>query len=718
MNTKHISLAALAIVAVLTGCTKNPIETPSDSNRFADLELTSVNSVQTKAAIDGTTFPTDGEIGLFLFADETADTPYGDGYANVEYSYNGNKGKWTASPSIKVGSTPGYLYGYYPYDSEATDVKAIPVESSLNGDDVMYASKQAEPITDATAANTTITMNHALARVSITVKNNGYTGDAKLTSIKFAGAETSASGTLNAINGNITATKADVTLDVPAASQDITAAGTTYDCLLVPSNKVSGRQTVSLTLTIDGEAKTANLSDDNGVIIAQNTKSNITITLSNSGISVQTVSVEDWNVVEIGGHKFTLKLSEEDAGIAGNLIVQCKPDGNSVKVEVCSKTVKPLVIRIGTDTRVAPVENGNISTFTIPDITSDITATLAYAKIFKVTGSIVPDVTPAGGYLDIIKFEGLGDYIEGRFTSVTVKITGTAPGYKYTKMVCDSRTETGDTIVFEDVSKDLEVSAHYEFYDYPLPGVFTVDDNGRKVKFARGNMWCQNHVLHNEDEQYQFSSDNWARYGHISHFMWSKSLDESVRQTYEDGGASSGDTFFTNAGIDHLSPNPDLVVNGQKGIWRVLSGGEGGEWNYLLNRRSTTYGHRYAEVKVNDMPGLLIFPDTFTWPSEAGDEPETFDAAKSDWNGVNYKSAAFEALQSAGCVFLPAAGYRAGDSSSTNVSFAGFYGFYWSASSSGDFRAFDMDFYSIDVYPYNNFIRSQAYSVRLVTESN
>lgn len=62
MNTKHISFAALAIVAVLAGCTKNPIETPSDSNRFADLELTSVNSIQTKAAIDGTTFPTDGEI--------------------------------------------------------------------------------------------------------------------------------------------------------------------------------------------------------------------------------------------------------------------------------------------------------------------------------------------------------------------------------------------------------------------------------------------------------------------------------------------------------------------------------------------------------------------------------------------------------------------------------------------------------------------------------
>ena len=719
MNTKHISLAALAIVAVLAGCTKSPIETPSNSNRLTDLELTSVNSVQTKAAIDGTPFPTDGKIGLSLFEDETADTPYGDGYANVEYSYNGNKGKWTASPSIKVGSTPGYLYGYYPYSSTATDVKSIPVASSLNGDDVMYATSQT--VTDKTASQTSITMNHALARVAVTVVNKGYTGAAKLSSIKFSGAETSAAGTLNAINGNITATKSDVTLDVPTASQDITAAGTTYDCLLVPSKVETGRQDVSLTLTIDGEAKTANLSGNNGVIIAQNTKSNITITLSNSGISVQTVSVKDWNVVEIGGHKFTLKLSEEDAGIAENLTVQCKPDGNSVKVEVYSKTVKPLVIWIGDDTRIIPDKDANFCTFTISDITSDITATLAYAKIFRVTGSIVPDVTPAGGYLDNIKFEGLGDIPEGR--TVTVKVSKTVPGY-HTKMVCNGKTVTGDTIVLEDITKDLEVSAHYEFYDYPLPGVFTVDADGRKVKFARGNMWYQNGVLHNEDEQYQFSSAKWALNGHISHFMWSKRLTESVKQQYEERGATDNDIFFTNAADNQLLPNPDLIVNGQKGIWRVLSGGSEGEWYYLLNSRATTYGkgtdvenRRYATVKVNDMAGLLIFPDEFSWPTDAGTEPATFNKDQSNWNGVNYNRAAFEALQSAGCVFLPAAGLRYGDDGDTLIYGVGVGGgYYWSASWNNGNPAFDLYSNLGSFDPRYDDDRGQAFSVRLVTE--
>ena len=330
MNTKHISLAALAIVAVLTGCTKNPIEAPSDSKGLADLELASVNSVQTKAAIDGTTFPADGEIGLFLFENETATQAYGDGYENIKYTYNSTKEKWTASPSIKVGSTPGYLYGYYPYISTTTDIKAIPVASSLNGDDVMYAEKVSN-VTDATASQTAITMNHALARVSITVKNNGYTGDAKLTKIKFYGAEIAPTGTLNAIDGKITAEKDEVSLDVTGDAQTITAAGTTYECLLVPSEVETNKQTVTLTLTIDGVDNTATLSGDNGVILAQGTQSTITITLSNKGISIQTVSVEDWNVVEVGGYKVTLKYSD-DAGIEDDVWIK--------NIEVIDNTVK------------------------------------------------------------------------------------------------------------------------------------------------------------------------------------------------------------------------------------------------------------------------------------------------------------------------------------------------------------------------------------------
>mgnify|MGYP003308888201 CR=1 FL=1 len=300
--------AALAITAfvILTGCAK---ENGAKPDSWTDLEIASVSSESSpsKTVIDGTTFPTNkGSIGLFLFKDAAATTYYGTsdtGYKNVSYSWNSTKSKWTANPSIKVGSTTGYLYGYFPYIETNTDIKAIPVTSTLNGDDVMYVSKQT--VTDKTAAGTSIVMNHALARIALTVTKSDYTGEAKLTNINFTNAEGTAdadkvkiasSGTLNAVDGTINATIADaVSFNVPSGEQEINAdTGTTYECLLVPSAPVDTRQTVILTLKIDSDDKSIELSGDNGVIIKSGVKSTISITLSNTGLAVSSVSITDW----------------------------------------------------------------------------------------------------------------------------------------------------------------------------------------------------------------------------------------------------------------------------------------------------------------------------------------------------------------------------------------------------------------------------------------
>ena len=724
---KQYIYSALILTAILTaGCAKEDENLKLNDGNSSAIELSSVSTdPMTKAVITGTEFTTaEAAAGIGLFLLDGSGNAYGSNPANVRYGYS--DGKWTAASPLRIGNTEGTLVGYYPYSETATNVKAIPVLSSVNGTDWLYATPV--EVTTANAKSISLSLSHALARISLSFRlDESYVGDGSLSEISLSGDCVTASGTLDATDGSITATASKFT-----AGTELTlskSAATTLECLVVPVSNESNTHELKIACTIGGKAYSMTFTGDIAAL-TQGKQTTIELTVKNTSITVDGASIGAWGEggsqkVTVGGdYTVTVKLSDaaEDAGIAGNLIVQCKPDGNSVKVEVYSKSVKPLVIRIGTDTRVAPVENGNISTFTISDVTSDITATLAYAKIFKVTGSIVLDVTPDDeGYLDNIEFSGIGNIPEGR--TVTVKVSKTVPGY-HTKMVCDGRTVTGDAIVLEDITKDLEVSAHYEFYDYPLPGVFTVADDGRKVKFARGNMWCQNNVLHNEDEQYQFSRDDWRNDGHISHFIWSKSLTKSVKQTYEDSGASSGDIFFTNAAYNQLSPNPDLIVNGQKGIWRVLSGGDNGEWNYLLNSRATTYGkgtdvenRHYAAVKVNDMPGLLIFPDEFTWPSGAGAEPTNFDVASSNWNGVNYQDAAFLTLQAAGCVFLPAAGYRFGNDDSTVISNVGSYGFYRSSTPNDDDFAYYLLFDSGGVGPAYDYYRYFACAVRLVTES-
>lgn len=699
--------SAVATVALLTGCsTENDLENGKEG--LASLELSSVSSsdMLTRAVIDGTIFPKDGHIGLFLFKDESAVSPYGDtGCSNVEYSYNGDNGKWTANPPITVGGEPGYLYGYYPYNSSVTDIKSIPVASSLDGDDVMYATKQT--VTDETASQTAIKMNHALARVTITVVNNGYTlGEGELSSIKFSGAEASMSGILDATSGIISGTtKADVILDVPSGKQTITAEGTVYECLLVPSEEESLVQTLDLTLNIDGNDKTANLSGDTGITIARNTKSNLTIALSNTGISVQTVSIEDWNVVEVGGYKVTVKLDEGQSELADDIVFTPNiKDGSEIKVVAISLSQKRLECHMegnaSCNTEKKQIEGGSaLFNFTISDITSDVTATIGYTRpteiklsesslivyvgeSYNLSATVLPDdtskkVTWSSSNNSVATVDENG--------KVTAKAVGTADIIATTEVggITDTCTVT---------VKSTE--------ELILPGEFSVDST-KKVRFSRGNLYYDGSRHCIEEHQYDTTptSNTNRDNNHISHFLWCDNASNAMALIYNDGWNGENKSFFAASGF---------TVHGFSS-WRTLTGGEGGEWEYLLETRTMKYNKpRYTEgfdVSIDGVTcnGLFIYPDDYNGNEIGSGGPDT-------WADIN----------AAGIVFLPAAGYRNGDSGIDNpahVIGVGIFGDYWSASPNGsDDDAYGLYFFSGLVNPSNICYRNQASSVRLVTE--
>ena len=87
------------------------------------------------------------------------------------------------------------------------------------------------------------------------------------------------------------------------------------------------------------------------------------------------------------------------------------------------------------------------------------------------------------------------------------------------------------------------------------------------------------------------------------------------------------------------------------------------EWTYLFNTRTVNGGQGSGKSytlgqSVNGKLGVVIYPDDYTGSEYAGSDWPTFEAA--------------------GCVFLPAAGYRFG--TQANVSNAGTNGLYWSSS--------------------------------------
>ena len=638
MQSKIIILIAGVLLAAV-GCNKQEeFDSETAGKGSVSLEIAEVNpaALQTKAVVDGETFPQDGHIGLFLFKDENALTGFGSDYKNVKYSYNSQKGKWTASPSIKVGSTPGYLFGYYPYvDDKSTprppiNIKGIEISSSFNGDDVMYVAKQ-DSITDQTAGNVSVTMKHALARVSITIVNKGYTGDAKLQSIKFEGAEIASEGTLNAVNGTITATKAKaVTLTVPSEKQQISAEGTVFECLLVPSAVVASKQSVILSLTIDGQTKTVNLD----IILASDVKSSIELNLDDSGLSVAaSVTADNSQVVEVNGHRVTVAVESD---VQGDILVNAYEDAGTVKIRAISISGRQLICTRDDSGIVSSTTSGDFWEFTIADITKDLTATVDCLR------SISAKSKPAWAGT----VTGTGLYAKG--TDITITATANGDFAEFIGWV--DTAAPADTIKVNPytlkVSKDASYVAVFKYILVDaLTGLFTVDD-GKQVRFSKGNLWCEcddTLAIKSwgfETNQYATTPDTEAvrEIGHISHFLWCKTAEQAVCLTNED--YTDKDTLFTE--------KPDFAIGGIN-AWRTPTRDE---WNYLVNDREMKYGKPRYTLKIDNSTGielegktyygLFIYPDDYN-----GNEVGTTDGPDT-WAEID----------NSGIVFLPAAGGR------------------------------------------------------------
>ena len=178
----------LAVLA-LASCSK---AAEFQYNPDSALQIESVNGISpfammqepaSKAVITGDSLPGDEAakgIGLYVTAQGGgAYDGKSEGYSNVKYNYNGEK--WSAMSPIYLSNTTGKLYGYFPYNADATDITAIPVASSLNGTDYLYADSQDVSFSKKAVS---LTMNHALARLHLTVKKGDkYLSDCNLSKI-------------------------------------------------------------------------------------------------------------------------------------------------------------------------------------------------------------------------------------------------------------------------------------------------------------------------------------------------------------------------------------------------------------------------------------------------------------------------------------------------------------------------------------------------------
>ena len=238
--------------------------------------------------------------------------------------------------------------------------------------------------------------------------------------------------------------------------------------------------------------------------------------------------------------------------------------------------------------------------------------------------------------------------------------------------------------------------------DGAINGKFSVSAT-KQVYFSKGNLRYASSKWSFFDNQYDYyssySADAW------DHFGWSTSATTYGMNTSTDNLDYSGD--FVDWGS-----NSDLQTALGTGWFTLTSD----EWEFLFKTRSAstvggTDNGRYAKAKVNDVNGLILFPDTYTHP-DGVTAPTNVNTTNASFDSNTYTVADWTKMESAGCVFLPAARSRNG----STVNNPGESGYYWSATPESEVGALNVFIGPTFMTPVSKNSRKIGFSVRLVKE--
>lgn len=269
-----------------------------------------------------------------------------------------------------------------------------------------------------------------------------------------------------------------------------------------------------------------------------------------------------------------------------------------------------------------------------------------------------------------------------------------------------------------------------------INGLFTINENGDQVYFSQGNLQYQasTNTWRFADNQWDYVGEANANIsptydGWIDLFGWGTSGWDNGNLYYQPYNYESDSTAVAN-GYGPANPHTftcyDLFYpyeNSDWGVYNAISNGGNEprcwrtlgiwEWDYLLRVRTTPSGYLFVKATVNNVSGLILFPDNW-------------DASIYSFNGINSTVLPFSqniitidnwiTAEAGGAVFLPAAGYRDG----TEVGWVGNGGYYWSRT-----HALDLHGYA-EVLGFNPEQASARFlgqtrwgeSVRLVQDSN
>lgn len=175
-------------------------------------------------------------------------------------------------------------------------------------------------------------------------------------------------------------------------------------------------------------------------------------------------------------------------------------------------------------------------------------------------------------------------------------------------------------------------------------------------------------------------------------------------------GVSTSTSFLLYYSASFVDWGKNKIEDNAPNTWRTLTYNE---WDYVvLNRPNASSLNGVAQV--NGVNGLVLLPDNWTCPSgvtfKSGSHCEY--TVKAYRKYQTFTASQWSKLESAGAVFLPAAGYRYG----SDVYHVQSCGRYWSATEGHANDVYNLTFYSHVAYLHDSGERYFGYSVRLVKD--
>ena len=318
---------------------------------------------------------------------------------------------------------------------------------------------------------------------------------------------------------------------------------------------------------------------------------------------------------------------------------------------------------------------------------NNIPKSASYLKIDfdgkKVQGafSIDSPVTPGSSVIKTCNTDGSDDIItitglDGSATAYDINLPLPTGNYTFaTVLAFDSNDKEIISVMFPIKGGNTYTAARAKGHKVTtiLPGLFTINTDGKKVAFAPGNLQYKasettykwRFAEHQIDYVGKWDTSNW-----VDLFGYGRYTGDTPDPLYTYSYYNDyiwDDADFTKESL--------LVDECQRGYdWRTLSGGPDGEWQYIFNTRSASplgdqSEARFFKANINDIFCVILLPDSYTHPDGVA-VPLGINLSNGRVNTVTDSD--WAKMEAAGCVLLPAAGLRI----LTGVSYAGQKGYY------------------------------------------